>query len=98
MSLQEIDEVTITVLMDNSTDLLLTNSEQAMRMPLILKERINLPPPIAEHGFSALVNVVKYDRNKNPNLLLIVQLRRCPRRYRSNLGLLPLMNKLTLTY
>lgn len=65
MSLQEIDEVTITVLMDNSTDLLLTNSEQAIRMPLILKERINLPPPIAEHGFSALVNVVKYDRNKN---------------------------------
>ena len=51
--------------MDNSTDLLLTNSEQAIRMPLILKERINLPPPIAEHGFSALVNVVKYDRNKN---------------------------------
>ncbi|HKQ21560.1 MAG TPA: MBL fold metallo-hydrolase, partial [Nitrososphaeraceae archaeon] len=65
MSLQEIDEVTITVLMDNSTDLLLTNSEQAIRMPLILKERINLPPPIAEHGFSALVNVVKYDGNKN---------------------------------
>lgn len=65
MSLQEIDEVTITILMDNSTDLLLTNSEHAIRMPLILKERINLPPPIAEHGFSALVNVVKYDRNKN---------------------------------
>jgi 7,8-dihydropterin-6-yl-methyl-4-(beta-D-ribofuranosyl)aminobenzene 5'-phosphate synthase len=63
MSLQEIDKVTITVLMDNSTDLLLTNSEHAIRTPLILKERINLPPPIAEHGFSALVNVVKYDRN-----------------------------------
>lgn len=65
MSLQEIDKVAITILMDNSTDLLLTNSEHAIRMPLILKERINLPPPIAEHGFSALVNVVKYDRNKN---------------------------------
>jgi 7,8-dihydropterin-6-yl-methyl-4-(beta-D-ribofuranosyl)aminobenzene 5'-phosphate synthase len=65
MSLQEIDKVTITVLMDNSTDLLLTNSEHAIRTPLILKERINLPPPIAEHGFSALVNVVKYDRNNN---------------------------------
>lgn len=51
--------------MDNSTDLLLTNSKNATRMPLILKERINLPPPIAEHGFSTLVNVVKYDRNKN---------------------------------
>ncbi|HYY85973.1 MAG TPA: MBL fold metallo-hydrolase [Nitrososphaeraceae archaeon] len=65
MSLQEIDKVTIMVLMDNSTDLLLTNSEHAIRIPLILKERINLPPPIAEHGFSALVNVVKYDSNKN---------------------------------
>ncbi len=65
MSIQEIDEVTFTVLMDNSTDLLLTNSEHAIRTPLILKERINLPPPIAEHGFSALVSVVKYDRNKN---------------------------------
>jgi 7,8-dihydropterin-6-yl-methyl-4-(beta-D-ribofuranosyl)aminobenzene 5'-phosphate synthase len=64
MSLREIDEVTITILVDNSTDLLLTNSEHAIRMPLILKERINLPPPIAEHGFSALVNVVKYDGNK----------------------------------
>lgn len=65
MSLEEIDEVTITILMDNSTDLLLTNSEHAIRIPLITEERINLPPPIAEHGFSALVNVVKYDTNKN---------------------------------
>ena len=65
MSLQDIDVLTIMVLMDNSTDLLLTNSEHAIRIPLILKERINLPPPIAEHGFSALVNVLKYDSNKN---------------------------------
>lgn len=65
MFLQEIDKVTITVLMDNSTDLLLTNSEHAIRTPLILNEKINIPPPIAEHGFSALVNVVKYDNNKN---------------------------------
>jgi len=67
MPLQEIDQITITVLMDNSTDLLLTNSEHAIRIPLILNERINLPPPIAEHGFSALVNVVKYDYDSNKN-------------------------------
>ena len=65
MSLQEIDAVNITILMDNSTDLLLTNSEHAIRTPLILKERINLPAPIAEHGFSALVNVVKCGGNQD---------------------------------
>ena len=71
MSLQEIDEVTITVLMDNSTDLLLTNSEHAIRMPLVLKERINLPPPIAEHGFSALVNVSNMIEIKIQKLITI---------------------------
>ncbi len=65
MSLHEIDQVTVTILMDNSTDLLLTNSDHATRTPLIMNEKFNLPPPIAEHGFSALVNVVKYDRNNN---------------------------------
>jgi 7,8-dihydropterin-6-yl-methyl-4-(beta-D-ribofuranosyl)aminobenzene 5'-phosphate synthase len=65
MSLQEIEQVTITVLMDNSTDLLLTNSERVTRTPLILNEKMNLPPPIAEHGFSALISISEYDRKKN---------------------------------
>lgn len=65
MSIQEIDQVSITILMDNSTDLLLTNSAHATRSPLITNEKFVLPPPIAEHGFSALVNVVKYDENNN---------------------------------
>ena len=65
MSLQEIDRVIITILVDNSTDLLLTNTEHVTRTPLISKERINLPPPIAEHGFSALINAVKYDKKTN---------------------------------
>jgi hypothetical protein len=43
--------------MDNSTDFLLTNSAHAKRPPLIVNERFNLPPPVAEHGFSALVNI-----------------------------------------
>ena len=50
--------------MDNSTDFLLTNSAHATRPPLIVNERFNLPPPIAEHGFSALVNIVKDTKDK----------------------------------
>ena len=65
MSIQEVDQILITILMDNSTDLLLRNSTHATRAPLTINEKFILPPPIAEHGFSALVNVVKYDRNNN---------------------------------
>jgi hypothetical protein len=57
MSIQEIHQISITILMDNSTDFLLTNSAHAKRPPLIVNERFNLPPPVAEHGFSALVNI-----------------------------------------
>jgi 7,8-dihydropterin-6-yl-methyl-4-(beta-D-ribofuranosyl)aminobenzene 5'-phosphate synthase len=64
MSIQEIHQISITILMDNSTDFLLTNSAHAKRPPLIVNERFNLPPPVAEHGFSALVNIVKDTKNK----------------------------------
>lgn len=64
MSIQEIDQISITVLMDNYTDLLLTNSIHATRAPLIMNQKFRLPPPIAEHGFSALVNIIRYDQNK----------------------------------
>jgi 7,8-dihydropterin-6-yl-methyl-4-(beta-D-ribofuranosyl)aminobenzene 5'-phosphate synthase len=65
MPLQEVEKVSITILMDNSTDFLLTNSAHAVRPPLIVNEKFNLPPPVAEHGFSALVNiVVKYIQSK----------------------------------
>jgi len=50
--------------MDNSTDFLLTNSAHATRPPLTVNERFHLPPPVAEHGFSALVNIVKDTKNK----------------------------------
>ena len=59
MSIQEIHQISITILMDNSTDFLLTNSAHAKRPSLIVNERFNLPPPVAEHEFSALVNIVK---------------------------------------
>ncbi|HJR85336.1 MAG TPA: MBL fold metallo-hydrolase [Nitrososphaeraceae archaeon] len=57
MKLQEINKVTITILTDNSTDLLLSNSIHVIRPPLMKNEKFNLPVPIAEHGFSALIRI-----------------------------------------
>ena len=45
MSLQEVEKVSITILMDNSTDFLLTDSAHAKRHPLIVNEKFNLPVP-----------------------------------------------------
>jgi 7,8-dihydropterin-6-yl-methyl-4-(beta-D-ribofuranosyl)aminobenzene 5'-phosphate synthase len=56
MPLQDVEAVSITILMDNCTDFLLTNSAHARRPPLIINEKYNLPAPIAEHGFSALIS------------------------------------------
>lgn len=64
MSLQEVESVSITILMDNSTDFLLTDSAHAKRPPLIVNEKFNIPVPVAEHGFSALDNIVKDTKNK----------------------------------
>ena len=44
MSLQEVEKVSITILMDNS-DFLLTDSAHAKRPPLIINEKFNLPVP-----------------------------------------------------
>ena len=74
MTIQEIDQVSVTILMDNSTDLLLTNSTHAKRPPLTKNEKFILSLPIAEHGFSALVNIVidseneKEKNNVNKNI------------------------------
>ena len=59
MSIREIEKISITILMDNSTDLLLKNSAHTSRIPLIINEKLNLPPPVAEHGFSALVDITE---------------------------------------
>jgi 7,8-dihydropterin-6-yl-methyl-4-(beta-D-ribofuranosyl)aminobenzene 5'-phosphate synthase len=67
MSIREIGKISITILMDNSTDLLLKNSAHALRNPLIMNERLNLPPPVAEHGFSALINIVNDDNSSSGN-------------------------------
>ncbi|MGH9980145.1 MAG: MBL fold metallo-hydrolase [Nitrososphaeraceae archaeon] len=64
MTILEIDQVSVTILMDNSTDLLLTNSTHAKRPPLTKNEKLVLPLPVAEHGFSALVNIVIDSENE----------------------------------
>jgi 7,8-dihydropterin-6-yl-methyl-4-(beta-D-ribofuranosyl)aminobenzene 5'-phosphate synthase len=48
------NKISITLLMDNITDRLLPNSALAHRPPLGKGEKF-LPAPIAEHGFSALI-------------------------------------------
>jgi len=64
MRLQEIDKVSVTILMDNSTDLLLTNSIHANRPQLTTNEKFLPPLPIAEHGFSSLVDIVVHSEEK----------------------------------
>src|SRR5215475_12975116 len=55
--------------MDNSTDFLLTNSEHAMRSPFIKNDKFVLPPPVAEHGFSALVSISKHEQSASCSFL-----------------------------
>jgi 7,8-dihydropterin-6-yl-methyl-4-(beta-D-ribofuranosyl)aminobenzene 5'-phosphate synthase len=55
--------------MDNSTDFLLTNSDHAIRPPFVKNEKFVLPPPVAEHGFSALINVSKSEQNTHSSFL-----------------------------
>jgi metal-dependent hydrolase (beta-lactamase superfamily II) len=62
VSLQDVESISITILMDNSTDFLLTNSTHARRPPLIVNEKYNLPAPVAEHGFSALVSIFSCEK------------------------------------
>ena len=69
IALQPLDSVTITSLMDNVTDMLLTNSGPAKRWGMMsggepplreartLEGSTTVDQPQAEHGFSALVSV-----------------------------------------
>lgn len=56
VQLQEVDEAKIKVIMDNSIDLLMANTETVQRLPLG-QNAFEHPLPIAEHGFSVLVDV-----------------------------------------
>ncbi len=62
--LQEVDNINITILVDNITDRLLPSLSLVKRPPLISNKRFN-KPPIAEHGFSTLVEIsYKYKDKK----------------------------------
>jgi 7,8-dihydropterin-6-yl-methyl-4-(beta-D-ribofuranosyl)aminobenzene 5'-phosphate synthase len=69
LSTPEIDRISITILMDNTTDLLLTSSKHATRPPFVRNEKVVLPPPVAEHGFSALVNIPNREQSANYSYL-----------------------------
>jgi 7,8-dihydropterin-6-yl-methyl-4-(beta-D-ribofuranosyl)aminobenzene 5'-phosphate synthase len=62
MLLHKVDQVSITILVDNYTDILLASSENVQRPPIINKRKNGLLIPIAEHGFSSLVEI-KYDNS-----------------------------------
>ena len=56
MNFQEIDSVKITILVDNITDRLLPSSSIVKRPPMVSGQMI-AKSPIAEHGFSALLEI-----------------------------------------
>src|ERR687892_2819367 len=68
MLLQEIDHLSVTILMDNYTDRLLPTSLPAIRPPMVMHGRF-LPAPIAEHGFSTIIEI-RYNDNNNKNIFL----------------------------
>jgi 7,8-dihydropterin-6-yl-methyl-4-(beta-D-ribofuranosyl)aminobenzene 5'-phosphate synthase len=68
MLLQEIDHLSVTILMDNYTDRLLPSFLPAIRPPMIMHGRF-LPAPIAEHGFSTILDI-RYNDEKKKNIFL----------------------------
>ena len=57
ISLLEVDEANITIIMDNTFDVFMPSSEVARRFDSKLDLSTNGLPPIAMHGFSALIQV-----------------------------------------
>ena len=57
VNLSPISMLKLTILMDNVTDRLLPNPYPFVkRAPMIANQKV-LPPPVAEHGFSVLLEV-----------------------------------------
>ena len=56
-----VDEATITVVMDNSIDLLMPSTEIAYRFPLS-HDAFKNPLPLAEHGFSVLIRTKRGEK------------------------------------
>ena len=55
--------------MDNSIDFLLISSEHAVRPPFVRNEKFVLPPPVAEHRFSALITIPGPEEGSNNSFL-----------------------------
>ncbi len=62
ISLPEVDAVHVTVVMDNSIDLLMVPTEVAQRF-LLGPNPFDHPIPIAEHGFSVLISVKQGEKS-----------------------------------
>jgi len=62
MNLQEIDSAKITILVDNITDRLLPSSSLVKRPPMVSNQKI-ARAPIAEHGFSIILEISYTHRN-----------------------------------
>ena len=70
MNLQEIESAKITILVDNITDRLLPSSSIVKRPPMISNQTIS-KSPIAEHGFSALLEIsYKHENTTKTNKFL----------------------------
>ncbi len=64
VSLRPVDAVDITLLVDNSFDLLLRSDEHALRPPIVLNW-MDRPQLRAEHGFSALITISSHGEEKS---------------------------------
>ena len=62
ISLPEVDEAKIKLIMDNSVDLLVASTDVARRFPLG-PNPFDRPLPMAEHGFSVLITVKQGDNS-----------------------------------
>ena len=62
VSLQPVDQVKITIILDNTIDLLMTNTEVARRIQLG-PNPFERPQPVAEHGFSVLISVKRGEKS-----------------------------------
>ncbi|HEX8990680.1 MAG TPA: MBL fold metallo-hydrolase [Anaerolineales bacterium] len=61
IALAEVDDARLTVIMDNSIDVLMANTEVAQRWKMG-SHPFDHPQPMAEHGFSVLIEVRQGDR------------------------------------
>jgi 7,8-dihydropterin-6-yl-methyl-4-(beta-D-ribofuranosyl)aminobenzene 5'-phosphate synthase len=62
IALAEVDSAQVTLVMDNSIDILMASSDVARRFPLG-PNLFQRPQPIAEHGFSALIRVKQGEKS-----------------------------------